>query len=415
MNKNIIGLAFLAAVMLLWFLGLGPIVSVSVIISIAILSWVAEIIEPDSALKRYMRRYAKAGLFLMVAVLVTTLIARILTVPILKVLTEILDGTVLVGLSLDNIEHYLIMFLVIVLFSSFFAYMILYGGSVGKKWRSIFVIMLLIVFVSAFWQLSLKDLPLSQRLSKQIAVTLAKGSHQMGTINKEVVEVYVATYDATTETFSTIEPRDQIVKVDSPVKVKLASPIVVYADESFINILLSNDQGEFDINPSDPGVWLPVEMVTMGRRKVSQPVIKPKEGLPLPVITEKLIMVDQQDILDIVPLESVVQLKVPTVEPEKNSNVVTVTSGDWISSEVSPNHGDKIKVGEFPNKEDVVRLIAGINGVTIPNLIPMKGNDSLWYIVLDCNSGGSNKNRYPIELRLKYGLPLSVTVQKLEK
>lgn len=99
---------------------------------------------------------------------------------------------------------------------------------------------------------------------------------------------------------------------------------------------------------------------------------------------------------------------------EKGGNTVTVKTGEWVTTGFAPQDDVCIELGRFETMEDVSRLEARIAGGFIPNdLNPKQTEDGRWCAVLNFATGGSNLARHQIELRLKYGLPLSVAVQKL--
>ncbi len=99
---------------------------------------------------------------------------------------------------------------------------------------------------------------------------------------------------------------------------------------------------------------------------------------------------------------------------EKSGNQITVKTGEWVATGFAPHDDVRIELGRFETIEDVSRLEARIAGGFIPSdLNPKQTDDGRWCAVLNFATGGSNLARHQIELRLKYGLPLNVVVQKI--
>ena len=410
MDRNNLFVVFFASVVALWLLGVSPIVAIAVIILIGCLGVVAEVAEPDNALKRYTKRYAKIILTTVVAILVTALVSLVLAVPFVKVAVEVVTGDVLSNLAVDQIEQLRLMSSVILILSSLVAYVIVYGGDRANKWRKLVVALLVVVFSLAFWQVRMRELPLGQRLTKSISVTLAKESVQLGHLNQEVKKVYLADCNTAKKNFTSITAQDQILKSGLKVKVKLTSPVVMYAEQGFINVLLADDQGEFSLDPSDSGVWLPVEVVTLGQQTTPKVVVASTQPVQLSpaVATVKPVVVSA------IVAEPELLAPSPKLVVEKNSNTITVTTGQWVTTGIATDLGDRVELGRFSTIDDVSRLEARISGGSIPrDLSAQQTSDGRWSAVLEFNTGGSNLNRHQIELRLKYGLPLKVAIQKI--
>lgn len=134
---------------------------------------------------------------------------------------------------------------------------------------------------------------------------------------------------------------------------------------------------------------------------------------PASVITPVITPVVQQPITTAPSNEVVVPAVVEKKPVEKRSNSVTVTTGDWVATGIASDLGDRIEFGRFQTPDDVKRLEARINGGSIPSFIPCQTDDGRWCAILNFDTGGKNIERHQIELKLKYGLPLTVVVQKL--
>lgn len=151
--------------------------------------------------------------------------------------------------------------------------------------------------------------------------------------------------------------------------------------------------------------WLRVDQ--MSKSPVTPPIAS-----SLSAIKAKSPIVDQQEILDVVPLESVKQLKSSVLESEKNSNAVVVSTGSWTPSGFDKRLGEKVQLGPFIGIEDINRLEVKVGDKISSSLKYLPTNDGL-IVVLNCSGVDDTVGLHPIELHLKYGLPLSVTVQKL--
>lgn len=135
-------------------------------------------------------------------------------------------------------------------------------------------------------------------------------------------------------------------------------------------------------------------------------------SLPTPV-TAPVVPTSVAPVNTSLPKVAEVETVQPVTPVEKNSNSVVVTTGDWVATDIVPNFGDRIEFGRFQTPDDVKRLEARINGGIIPALMPRQTDDGRWSAILNFDTGGKNVERHQIELKLKYGLPLTVVVQKL--
>lgn len=401
---------FLASVAALWLLGVGPVLAISIVVLIGCVSIVAEISEPDNALKRYIRSYSRVILAMAAAGLLAALVAMMMAVPIAKVAIELITGQALSGLSPDKVEQCRLMSLVIIIFSAFVAYMMVYGGESSGKWRKLSAGLLLIVFLGAFYQINIQGLPLGQRLAKTVSLALAKEVPQLATVNKDLEKVYLAECNLAEETFvSPPAPQERKIKAGSVVKVKLASPIVVYAEQGFINVLLPDDKGEFSLNPQKEGVWLPVEAVTLGQKKLEPAIataaVKPVS--PASVKPTKLL---------VGPVESLTPALEPLDLAESTGNSlieVKVKTREWTTTGIIPQKNERWELGPVASREDILRLEGRLSGSMISNITPIPSGKGRWTAVLNFDTGWENTSGYQLEFRLKQGLPLVVGLRKI--
>ena len=97
-----------------------------------------------------------------------------------------------------------------------------------------------------------------------------------------------------------------------------------------------------------------------------------------------------------------------------NSNLITVTTNEWVTTGIATNLGDRVELGRFPVSDDVKRLQARIaGGFPAIDLKPKRSSDGRWCAVLRRSDDNEEKNCHQIELRLKQGPPLMVTACKL--
>ena len=148
----------------LWLLGLGFWMSTSIIGLIFIAGYFLEAVEPDAALKRYVKYYSKVIATVAVAIVFVLMTDVVLGIPLAQLI-----GWTLQGKSATNVPLWATLEVLIIGVSGYMAYATMYGQGKARRWLAVAVGLLLVV---CLWQIKAPANPVGRWFNGQFAVHL---------------------------------------------------------------------------------------------------------------------------------------------------------------------------------------------------------------------------------------------------